>query len=129
MKKTVWLERSLVVLPFYLALFTDPDDYYKELKKLEIEPRLWPDFVISERANASVHFFTRTGKKLAIVCIQKGDYTGVEIAGLLVHEAVHIWQEMCSDIGERFPSDEFEAYSIQSISQQLMIAYRNQSVE
>lgn len=44
---------------------------------------------------------------------------------LLVHEAVHIFQRVCNYIGEDKPSDEFEAYCIQAISQELMYAWKN----
>ena len=50
-----------------------------------------------------------------------------EQPALLVHEAVHVWQAFCEDIGEKSPSDEFEAYSIQSISYELMTAYANKT--
>jgi hypothetical protein len=49
--------------------------------------------------------------------------TAVQIAALLVHEAVHIWQQYCADIGEKEPASEQEAYAIQSISQTLMEEY------
>lgn len=43
---------------------------------------------------------------------------------MLTHEAVHIWQEIKLQLGEKEPSYEFEAYSIQNISQNLMEAYK-----
>lgn len=45
------------------------------------------------------------------------------IVGLIVHEAVHVWQKITETIGERYPSIEFEAYSIQVITQELLFAY------
>ncbi|SPL69152.1 hypothetical protein [Acinetobacter stercoris] len=47
----------------------------------------------------------------------------IQIHGLLLHEAVHIWQEVKLLMGENDPSVEFEAYSIQSISQDLFEMY------
>jgi hypothetical protein len=45
------------------------------------------------------------------------------IVCLLVHEAVHVWQEMCDHVGDRNPSRETEAYAIQRISSELIAAY------
>ena len=39
---------------------------------------------------------------------------------MLLHEAVHIWQIVKRRMGEREPSVEFEAYSIQAIAQDLL---------
>jgi len=52
-----------------------------------------------------------------------GKHSGVERVGLIVHEAMHIWRAMRESIGEHSPSAEFEAYSIQSIAQNLIAAY------
>jgi hypothetical protein len=45
------------------------------------------------------------------------------IVCLLVHEAVHVWQEMCQHVGDSNPSRETEAYAIQRISSELIAAY------
>ena len=47
----------------------------------------------------------------------------VEVAGLIVHEAVHVWQHYCMMIHEHEPASEQEAYGIQSISKSLMAEY------
>lgn len=46
-----------------------------------------------------------------------------QIHGLLLHEAVHIWQELKEKMGEESPSVEFEAYSIQALAQDLFELY------
>lgn len=47
-----------------------------------------------------------------------------QVYGLIVHEAVHVWQRIVEHIGEHKPSDEFMAYGIQTIAQELMFAYK-----
>lgn len=126
MSKSIWRDRRLMTCPFHYALCTTEKIFHKELVRLQIKQQDWPHFVLNERSHATTHFFTKDGKTIIIVCIKVDDRTGIEVAGLLVHEAVHIWQEMCDNIGERSPSTEFEAYSIQTISQELMWGFRDQ---
>lgn len=47
----------------------------------------------------------------------------LQIAGILVHEATHVWQQVRKTIGEELPSVEFEAYAMQAIAQGLLNAY------
>lgn len=42
---------------------------------------------------------------------------------LIFHEAVHVWQRVREEMGETSPSTEFEAYAIQHIGLQLLMAY------
>lgn len=43
---------------------------------------------------------------------------------MLAHETVHIWQAFKLRIGENNPSDEIEAYAVQSILQTLLETYK-----
>ncbi|MBJ9481174.1 hypothetical protein [Acinetobacter baumannii] len=52
-----------------------------------------------------------------------GNLDLIQVHGLLLHEAVHIWQEAALVMGEENPSIEFEAYSIQAIAQDLFELY------
>lgn len=120
-----WLNRSIITSPLHFALCLKAKDFQRELKRLNVPRDDWPNFILNEYSHATTHFLQRRGKIIAIVCLgsTKGR-TPVEINGLLVHEAVHIWQEIRENIGEARPSSEFEAYSIQAIAQSLMDAYR-----
>lgn len=78
-------------------------------------------------AAAQVDFYS--GGALAIV--QLGDTSErklIEIYGLLLHEAVHVWQKVKKLMGEKEPSSEFEAYSIQAIAQDLFEMYEESEV-
>ena len=83
----------------------------------------------SSTANATMH--SLNSKNGTLVCIVTlGGWaarTPVEVAGLLIHEAVHVWQCYCERIGERAPGDEQMAYGIQSIAQELMSSFVEQT--
>lgn len=51
------------------------------------------------------------------------DVLRVQTYGLIVHEAVHVYQRTVESMGEDSPSVEFEAYQIQAIAQRLMEMY------
>lgn len=83
-----------------------------------------------EHSDATAHFFEIVGekKKAVVVCISVTDGRSVaQVHSLLVHEAVHIWQNTREIYGERNPSSELEAYAIQSLSQRLMEEYERQT--
>ena len=72
-------------------------------------------------------FITKKNNELcAIVSVSEEaqkNRTAIEMAGLLIHEAVHVWQAYAGHMGETNPGDEQEAYAIQSISQELLAEY------
>lgn len=65
-----------------------------------------------------------------MVCFTNLDNkTPEEIIGLIVHESVHIWQDAQIALGEKNPSIEFMAYSIQNITHDVLIAYNKAKSE
>ncbi len=123
-----WLDRSLIVGP-YLTLCTSEEDYKKTLAHLEVPTphNKW----VSDDANATMHEFTHPTKGICcIVCVRPNDAkTGIQMASLMIHEAVHVVQAYMDYIGERNPSTEFQAYSIQNVAQELMQSYAEQMVK
>lgn len=57
------------------------------------------------------------------------DKDQIEVYGLLLHEAVHVWQKVKKLMGEKEPSSEFEAYSIQAIAQDLFEMFEASEVK
>ena len=119
MLKTRWLDRRIGLAGPYLALCLGEDEFRAAIKHLKLsETPKWA----RSGANATLHTFDNpNGNLLCVVCMN-GYESGspIEVAGLLVHEAVHVWQQWCRDIDERNPGDEQEAYAVQHIAQTLM---------
>jgi hypothetical protein len=126
-QKVDWLDRRIAAPGPYLCLCLDEPSFHAALADCGIKSR--PDFMASPHSNATVHFLENHGGNL--VCIVAlgpcGGRTPVEVAGLLVHEAVHVWQRHCERIGEHRPGDEQAAYGIQAIAQELMQSFSEQT--
>lgn len=74
-------------------------------------------------AGAQVDYY-ENGKHCIVQLGDCSERTLVEIHGLLLHESVHIWQRVKALMGEKEPSIEFEAYSIQRIAQDLFAMFK-----
>ncbi len=122
-----WLDRGLMVLP-YLCLCLTEKDFQRVQKHLKIKPGDRSPFLKNDQSHATCHCFKKSdGKICVVVCMGDSDGMSLEgIYGLLVHEAVHVWQHFRDHIGEDNPSIEFEAYAIQTISTRLMADYKKQ---
>ena len=106
-----------------VALARSEKEYLALCRKLKVSnPGNW---MSTEHAHATTHYINSNQGDLAvIVTIQRTDeFTPIQVASLLVHEAVHIWQEVCNRYGETAPAAEQEAYGIQSLAQDLMTQY------
>jgi len=130
-RKINWLDRALVVTPYCYCLCLSEEQFNREMVRLHIPQNVRPCFL--EKSPATVHFFESENKDIhkyiAIVCLDAGqERSASQTASVLVHEAVHIWQETKKYLDEQFPSKEFEAYSIQTISQRLLESYEKQTL-
>lgn len=125
-----WLDNTLI-LGAFLTLVTSEKQYQKAMRHCGIAKADAGRWIKAEHANATSHFLDNPdGRLCCIVALDpKIKATSIQIACLLVHESVHIFQKFCERIGEQEPSAEFEAYSIQTISQVLMTEYAKKMVK
>lgn len=116
-----WLDRRIAAPGPYLALCLTEKRYLKAMKHCGIQlPPPW----LNDGADATTHMLKKpNGDVTCVVCLRAGKHDPVEVAGLLVHESVHVWQEYALRIGEHTPGSEQMAYGIQSISQELLAEY------
>lgn len=117
-----WLDYDLTPAP-RVALVLSQEEFDDALRSAGSTHRaLW---ISSPQSNATTSWTEHSdGAPIYIVSLAvKPDIFGTQIAAMLVHEAVHVFQYHCEYLGETSPSKEFEAYSIQTISQALMQKY------
>lgn len=109
--------------PIHYALCVSQKQFDAELRRLGRTPEQG----VNDGAGATTNIFKApNGRLCALVCLFDHSLDYEQIASLLAHEAVHLFQEIKKNIGERDPSAEFEAYCIQRITQNLLYAYKKQ---
>lgn len=118
-KKTNWLNRTLISGPFF-CLVTNQKDFDRAVKQLNGNQC---DYVL-RGSDATTHTFIKDGDITCIVAIKLDEEKSTtQHLSLLVHEATHIMQEFNNWIGEKFPSSEYQAYSMQAICEGLFNEY------
>ncbi len=120
--KVRWLDRRIAAPGPFLALCLSETEFSAATAHLRAGQDL--AWIKSPQSQATAHAFDGPHGLTVVVCLS--DWQGrnpVEVAGLLVHEAVHAWQFYAGHIGERSPGIEQEAYAIQSIAQELMAEF------
>lgn len=109
------LSTVLVAHPFALYLCTSERDF-QAVQKTE-------GFVDGDGfltgSLGSTSLYPLGDRTVVVVCVRPGP----DAVSILVHESVHVWQNYVMTIGEKEPSREFEAYSIEGIFSVLHDAY------
>lgn len=122
-----WCDRTMFYGSAY-TLCTNEEMFRNELKRLGSK-RTDVEFLRAS-FHACVHTLeSASGDEIHVVCIDgqaAKDRDPISVAAMLVHEATHIKQYVMERIGEKNPSDEFEAYVMQHITQNLLAEYRRQ---
>lgn len=117
--KVIWCSRGWQ--PVYYGFCPSERAWKRELRRLGVPDEPYPT------SDARCTYFERhgnTGHSILVTVSERAvKHTKVEIIGLIVHESMHVWRFIRECIGESDPSKEFEAYSIQAISQDLISAY------
>jgi hypothetical protein len=119
--KINWLSRMLLKGPRIVLCMND-SEYQQVIKYLVVHD---PDPWLQDGMGACVHHFQSSGGgQTACVCMDVDSFESpVEIASVITHESVHIWQRYKEYIGEDSPGIEIEAYAIENISKTLMEEY------
>lgn len=133
MKKieTRWLERSPVQLPHY-TLCTTPEELKSIQKHLCIPKDDRQGFVSPGKDATTILLMSSEGHSACVVCVREDAMKSAEVAeivGLLAHEATHVVQFFMDEIGEIQPSREFQANSIQTVTQYLFDLYQKRDAE
>jgi hypothetical protein len=120
-KRARWFKNQ--AFPLHYAYCPDERTWNDEMRALKIEGEVYPT-----THGRTTTFVRSSGDMIAIVTISpearaKGEKNLAGLVALMAHEAMHVFQHLCEDIGERSPSIEFEAYMLQDILADLLHAY------
>lgn len=121
MAKLSWYGRNFISVPVRYCLCLTEEQYRLAMKQAGVD---YPAPFVNEGSFATTHIVQPKGEHkeaVAIVCMVLPDgYRMSEYNSLLVHECVHVFQEIMRQWGEENVGDETQAYFIQNISLDLM---------
>lgn len=110
----------LVQSPYFICLCVTEEAFLDEMKRMNVKkPGAW----VNAGVDATVHEYVRGDEETIFVCVASRHKVPYMNYALMVHEATHIWQKVRRKLGDWSPSDEFEAYSMQNLSERLMRSY------
>lgn len=118
--EVIWCDRGWQ--PVNFGFCPSKAAWTKALKKLGAPKDPYPT---SEACTYDIQSKGKTTVLVTLGATVEERYSRSEIAGLLCHEAVHVWQTIRTVMGEDDPSIEFEAYSVQAVFVQLYQAWLN----
>jgi hypothetical protein len=115
--KVIWCDRGWI--PYHYGFCPDEAAWKRETKRLGAPLGDYPV------ADAMCTHLTdrKTEDNLTIVTVGHVKRPARIVITLLVHEAMHVWRQIREEIGEQTPSSEFEAYTMQNITLNLIEAY------
>lgn len=109
--------------PLYYGFCPSKKAWDREMKRLGIKD----EYPHPDGAGGRMHDFEHSdGAHAVLITIcekQAKEADLVTLIGIMTHEATHVWQTMLDYMGEKDPSPEFEAYSMQFIIMELLTAY------
>lgn len=109
-------------------LCSSVERFHCALKDANVPRKSWPFYDWDLFSAQTVHNLrSRTDFPAYFVLVGRHvPENPIGVAGMLVHEAVHVFQRYCAYIGEHEPSKEFEAYAIERIFTNLANEYHTQ---
>ena len=120
-KKLHWLDRGIAKEGPYLILCLSGKEQHAVTRKLKQNKQAFP------KSGAVCKLFSNTKHNDCCVVVSVAHSAQTKelpvVAGLLAHEAVHVWQEYAASIGEHTPGMEQEAYAVQAVFQTLFTEY------
>lgn len=118
-RHVLWLDQGWQ--PAHIGFCPSKAAWRREMKRLGVKGAPYPE----TPGNTST--YEKKGDLCIIVSLNekaRGRATDVQVAGLLCHEAVHVWQFVKKNMGVFQDVDwETEAYSVQAIFQNLYRAH------
>lgn len=120
--RVVWLDRGWQ--PVLIGFCPSEKAWRCEMKRLRCKDEPYPQ----SDGRCTRFEASKNNHECIIVTVRDGsefDHSLIEMVGLIVHEATHVWQFILESIGEGKPSAELEAYSMQAIVQAILTAFDN----
>jgi hypothetical protein len=115
--ETVWINMGWQ--PTYIGFCPSEKAWHKMIKKFGIPVKPYPT---SSGTTTTFHDVKGVGDCVVVTIaeVDEDRHSPLQIQALMVHECVHVFQQCHEIMGGEPPSEEYEAYGIQNIFQDMM---------
>lgn len=128
--KARWADPCVLQAQLWYTVVTTEKMFQREMRKMGYSKEMTRDTNWLAGGGACVQKFDNAaddGRHVLLVSIKPIPSDPTQVMGLLVHEAVHVWEHILEALGEKQPSSEMQAYGIQGIFLQLFQEYARQT--
>lgn len=113
--KLKWYDGGLV--PVMYAFVPNEKIWSNTIKTLETD-------ISYPTTQAACTWFKKPGLVRCLITVREDTgHNLFQITGLIAHEAVHVLQAVCQNMGEEYPSEEFVAYGVQQVYLNMLDEY------
>lgn len=125
-KRAFYIGDAALPTKMHIGLCINEKQLRKEMKILKSERKIDTKIDFPAPGRADTWFFQNPAHKtVCLILFNSSADLLIERHGLLLHEAVHVWQHILEEAGEDKPGNEIEAYAIQQIYINLVSAYHD----
>lgn len=128
--KPRWADSCILNSQLHYTVCTTERMFRQEMRNMGYSKEMIRDTHWLAGAGGCVRKFDNAaddGRDILLVCLKPIPDNPAQMVGLIVHEAVHVFQYILQALGEKEPSSEMEAYGIQAVFLNLMEEYSRQT--
>jgi len=112
-----WHRDGAIFFDLQYCLCINDEQFESAISEIGVR---YSDHFVNNGADGTTHSIMKEGRRYSIVGVSVDEEEALDTIGLIVHESVHVFQDIMGAMRECSPGGEIEAYTIQAIARNLI---------